>query len=99
RDFHVTGVQTCALPILELYPFRKLIEAGVKSVMVGHLNIPALDSTKNHVSSLSKPIVTGLLKEKMGYTGLITTDAMNMKGVADRSEERRVGNECNTGSE
>jgi beta-N-acetylhexosaminidase len=72
------------LDSLELYPFRKLIEAGVKSVMVGHLNIPALDSTKNHVSSLSKPIVTGLLKEKMGYTGLITTDAMNMKGVADR---------------
>lgn len=72
------------LDSLELYPFRKLIEAGVKSVMVGHLNIPALDSTKNHVSSLSKPIVTDLLKEKMGYTGLITTDAMNMKGVADR---------------
>ena len=72
------------LDSLELYPFRGLIEAGVKSVMVGHLNIPALDTTKNHVSSLSKPIVTGLLKEKMGYTGLITTDAMNMKGVADR---------------
>lgn len=72
------------LDSLELYPFRGLIDAGVKSVMVAHLNIPALDSTKNHVSSLSKPIVTGLLKEKMGYTGLITTDAMNMKGVADR---------------
>lgn len=72
------------LDSLELYPFRALIKAGVKSVMVGHLNIPALDPAKNQAASLSKPIITGLLKGELGYEGLITTDAMNMKGVADR---------------
>lgn len=72
------------LDSIELYPFRELISEGVKSIMVGHLNIPALDPQENQASSLSKPIVTGLLKNELGYEGLIITDAMNMKGVADR---------------
>ena len=71
------------LDSLELYPFRRLIHEGVGSIMVGHLNIPSLDPTENQASSLSKPIVTGLLREELGYEGLITTDAMNMKAVAD----------------
>lgn len=69
---------------IELYPFRELIKGGVKSIMVGHLNIPALDPKENQASSLSKPIVSDLLKKELGYEGLIITDAMNMKGVADR---------------
>ncbi len=69
------------LDTLELYPFREIIKAGVGGIMVAHLNIPALDATKDLPSSLSKPIVTGLLKDKMGFKGLIVTDAMNMKGV------------------
>ena len=68
------------LDSLELYPFRKILEAGIGGVMVAHLDIPALDST-GVPSTLSKPIITGLLKEKMGFEGLIVTDAMNMKGV------------------
>lgn len=68
------------LDTLELYPFRKIIHAGVGGVMVAHLNIPALDST-GLPSTLSKPIITDLLKNKLHFQGLIVTDAMNMKGV------------------
>lgn len=68
------------LDTLELYPFRKIIDAGVGGVMVAHLNIPALDST-GLPSTLSKPIITDLLKNKLHFQGLIVTDAMNMKGV------------------
>src|SRR5690606_18682396 len=79
------------LDSLELYPFRELIKAGVHSVMVGHLNIPSLDPAKNRPSSLSQPIVTDLLQNELGYTGLITTDAMNMKAVADRYPSGKAG--------
>ncbi|MGB8704810.1 MAG: glycoside hydrolase family 3 N-terminal domain-containing protein [Gillisia sp.] len=68
------------LDSLELYPFRKIINAGIGAVMVAHLDIPALDST-GVPSTLSKPIVSGLLKGKLGFGGLVVTDAMNMKGV------------------
>lgn len=68
------------LDTLELYPFRELIKAGVGGVMVAHLNIPALDSARGP-STLSKRIVTGLLRNELGFTGLVVTDAMNMKGV------------------
>lgn len=70
------------LDSLELYPFKKLIDENVMSVMVAHLNIPALD-TSNTPSSLSKPIITDLLRKEMGFEGIIITDALNMKGVAD----------------
>ncbi len=66
---------------VELVPFKTLIAAGVGGVMVAHMNIPSLDSTANLPSTLSKPIVTGLLKEELGFEGLIMTDALNMKGV------------------
>ncbi|MDT0690433.1 glycoside hydrolase family 3 N-terminal domain-containing protein [Salegentibacter sp. F188] len=68
------------LDSLELYPFRELIRAGVGGMMVAHLDIPALDST-GVASTLSKPIITGLLKQRLEFKGLIVTDAMNMKGV------------------
>ncbi|WP_026836839.1 glycoside hydrolase family 3 N-terminal domain-containing protein [Gillisia sp. JM1] len=64
----------------ELYPFREIIKAGIGGVMVAHLDIPALDST-GIPSTLSKPIISGLLKDELGFQGLIVTDAMNMKGV------------------
>jgi beta-N-acetylhexosaminidase len=69
------------LDSLELYPFTKMIEGGVMSVMTAHLNVPALDTTLNTPSSLSKQIVTGLLKEEMGFKGIVVTDALNMKGA------------------
>lgn len=70
------------LDSLELYPFKKLIDEDVMSVMVAHLNIPALD-TSNTPASLSKAIITDLLRTEMGFDGIIITDALNMKGVAD----------------
>lgn len=66
----------------ELYPFRELISRGISSVMVGHLFVPAIDSSKNIASSISKPIVTSLLKDDLGFKGLVFTDALNMKGVS-----------------
>jgi len=70
------------LDSLELYPFKQLIKEGLTSMMVAHLYIPELDSSENTASTLSEPIVTGLLKEKLGFEGLIFTDALNMKGVS-----------------
>lgn len=65
----------------ELYPFRKLIEHGVSSVMIGHLKVPALTES-NAPASLSSKLVTEILKEKMGFNGLVVTDALNMKGAS-----------------
>jgi len=65
---------------LELFPFRSLMARGLGGMMVAHLNIPALDTT-GLPSTLSRNITTGLLKQKMGFEGIIFTDAMNMKGV------------------
>jgi beta-glucosidase-like glycosyl hydrolase/CubicO group peptidase (beta-lactamase class C family) len=70
------------LDSIELYPFRELIAKGLGSMMVAHLYIPALDSTKNQPSTLSKKIITELLRDQMGFKGLIFTDALNMQGVA-----------------
>lgn len=68
------------LDAIELYPFREMIEAGVGSIMVAHLNVPVLDPS-GVPSTLSKPIVTNLLRKELGFNGLIVTDAMNMRGV------------------
>lgn len=70
------------LDTLELYPFKELIAQGLGSMMVAHLYIPALDSTLNQASTLSKKVVTELLKDSLGFKGLIFTDALNMKGVS-----------------
>ena len=70
---------------VELYPYRKLITEGLSSVMVAHLNVPSLDAT-GFPSSLSKHIVTDILKEKLNFQGLIFTDALTMKGAADFDE-------------
>jgi len=66
----------------ELKPFDILIEHGVKSVMVAHLRIPYLDNRPNMPSSLSPKIVSKLLRNDLGFNGLIITDAMNMKGIS-----------------
>ena len=70
------------LDSLELYPFRAMIDAGVAMVMVGHLSVPALDPTGTP-ASISYPIVTGLLRNELGFDGVIITDALEMKGVAE----------------
>lgn len=70
------------LEALELYPFRQAIEAGVGSIMVAHLFIPAIDNKPNTPTSISRKAVTKLLKEEMGFKGLVITDALEMKGIA-----------------
>lgn len=75
------------LDSMELYPFRDQIKEGVKMVMMGHLHIPALDSA---VSSISYPIVTGLLKEELGFDGVVVTDALTMKGVSENMESADI---------
>ncbi len=69
------------LDTLELYPFKELIKAGAPAVMVAHMNIPSLDDTPNMPSSISKKVVTDLLRNELGFKGLTVTDAMDMKGV------------------
>lgn len=78
------------LDSLELYPFRSLIQNGVQSVMIAHLNIPQLDNRPNRPSTLSKPIVHDLLQQEMGFKGLIFTDALGMKGVTKHFEPGEV---------
>ncbi|MGB3066222.1 glycoside hydrolase family 3 protein [Sphingobacterium thalpophilum] len=69
------------LDTLEMYPFKELINAGAPAVMVAHMNIPSLDATPNMPSSISKKVVTDLLRNELGFKGLTVTDAMDMKGV------------------
>jgi beta-N-acetylhexosaminidase len=86
-DSHLTlptvRVDRRRLDTLELPPFRNLIQNGVGGMMVAHLNVPALDSTGGP-STLSRGIVTDMLRGEMGFQGLIFTDAMNMKGVISK---------------
>lgn len=69
-----------ALTDVELLPFRSYIEAGLSGVMVGHLSVPALDASGTP-ASMSSAIITDLLKKKMGFKGLVWTDALAMKGA------------------
>ncbi|MGV8812511.1 MAG: glycoside hydrolase family 3 N-terminal domain-containing protein [Gelidibacter sp.] len=71
---------------IELYPYRKLINEGLSSVMVAHLNVPSLEPKVGTPSSLSKYIITDLLKERLQFDGLIFTDALEMKGVSTFSK-------------
>lgn len=87
---------------IELYPYRKLITEGLSSVMVAHLNVPSLEPREGFPSSLSKHIVTNILKERLGFKGLIFTDALTMKGAADyikKSSDVSTNNTINTGGE
>jgi len=65
---------------VEAYPFRYLSERGISGIMTGHLNVPAIDRSGT-TSSLSKKVVTDYLKNEIGYSGFVVTDAINMKGV------------------
>jgi len=69
------------LDTLEMYPFQQAVKAGITGIMIAHMNIPALDTTAHLPSTLSRPIVTGVLKDELGFKGLVVSDAMEMKGV------------------
>lgn len=75
---------------IELAPFQYMIDNGVNGAMVGHLYFPAIEKVKNTSSSLSYGVVTELLKEEMGFEGLIFTDGLDMKGVSEKVKQDSV---------
>ncbi|MGA7686101.1 MAG: glycoside hydrolase family 3 N-terminal domain-containing protein [Terriglobales bacterium] len=76
----VTG-DRARLEAVELPPFKRAIAAGVDAVMVAHVTVPALDAEPNRVATTSKAVVTGLLREEMGFKGIVVTDALDMAGL------------------
>src|SRR5258705_12395411 len=83
-DLPVIRADRARLNTLELVPFRAAISAGASSIMTGHLNVPSLEPDPNTPATLSENILTGLLRDEMGYQGLIVTDAMDMGGITVR---------------
>lgn len=84
-DSHLSVAQVTGdrkrLNSVELAPFRKAIEAGVDSVMVAHVSVPALEPDANRVATTSPAIVTNLLKQELGFQGIVVTDALDMAGL------------------
>jgi beta-N-acetylhexosaminidase len=80
-DLPVIPFNRNRLDSLELFPYRELIKNGLQGVMVAHLSIPNLDTTKNLASTLSQKIVTNLLRKDLNFKGLVFTDAMDMQGA------------------
>lgn len=68
---------------VELVPFRAGLAAGADAVMVGHIELPALDETPRTPATFSRPIVTGLLRGELGFRGLVYTDSMAMRAVSE----------------
>ncbi len=80
-DLPVINKSITQLDSLELYPFRRIFDAGIGSVMLAHLYIPAIDTTTNRATSLSPANVNELMRKKLNYNGLTFTDALEMQGV------------------
>ncbi|HEY5086442.1 MAG TPA: glycoside hydrolase family 3 N-terminal domain-containing protein [Gemmatimonadaceae bacterium] len=79
----IVNVSRARLDTVELVPFRAAIKAGVGAVMTFHGSMPALDSS-GAPGTLSSNVVTGLLRQQLGFNGLVISDAMDMKGVTDK---------------
>jgi beta-N-acetylhexosaminidase len=75
------NVDRAHLDSIELPPFREAITAGVDSVMVAHVTVPALDPDPDHVATISPLIVSDLLEKQLGFKGIIVTDALDMAGL------------------
>lgn len=89
-DLPVVAHDANRLNLIELAPFKALMNKGIGGVMVAHLFVPALEPQTGIPASLSKNIITGILKEKFGYKGLIITDALNMGAVANKYKAGEV---------
>jgi beta-N-acetylhexosaminidase len=66
---------------VELPPFKKAIAAGVDSVMVAHVTVPALDPDPNKVATISAAVINGVLRKQLGFKNLVVTDALEMRGL------------------
>lgn len=80
-DLPVINKTKKQLQQLELYPFKQIFKAGVSSVMIAHLSVPAIDKTPNKPTSISYKNITQLMRKEMKYQGLTFTDALEMQGV------------------
>src|SRR6202045_3773109 len=105
-DSHLSVAQVTGdrarLESVELVPFRKAIEAGVDSVMVAHVTVPALEPDANRVATTSPAIVTDLLKRQLGFQGIVVTDALDMAGLTrlySTNTGRAAVDACKAGSD
>lgn len=89
KELPVVNNSYLQIRAIDFVPFQEGINAGASTVMIAHLNVPSLDSTGTP-SSLSKPIIHGYLKGELGYDGLVVSDALGMKAVADRYGKTEV---------
>ena len=94
KDSHLTlpivNASKERMDSFELYPYRFLIKKGLSAVMTAHLHVPALEKDKGRPTSLSKNVVTGILREDLGFEGLVVTDALNMKGATQYAAPGKI---------
>ncbi|OEJ96197.1 glycoside hydrolase family 3 protein [Streptomyces thermolilacinus] len=74
---------------LDAPPFRSAIAAGIDSIMTAHIVVPSLDPSEDP-ATLSRPILTGILRERLGYDGVVVTDSLGMEGVRTKYGDDRV---------
>ena len=89
-DLAVVEHPRSRLDAVELVPFRAAIAAGIDAVMSSHIRLPALDPTEGRPATLSRPILTGLLRQELGFSGLIFTDSMSMHAISRRFTPERA---------
>ena len=94
NDLPVITKELDALRNLDIVPFKNVIDAGVMSIMAAHVAFPALENNKNVPASLSQNVVTKLLKEELGFKGLVVTDALNMAGIIKHFTTEQVALMC-----
>ncbi|MFZ9402765.1 MAG: glycoside hydrolase family 3 N-terminal domain-containing protein [Sediminibacterium sp.] len=82
-DIPVVNKSREALDSMEIAPFKALIDAGIESVMVAHLSVPAIDNGEKRPTSLSSKAINGLLKTELGFKGIAVTDALDMKAISN----------------
>ena len=82
----VVNHDTKRLHDIELYPFKQCIKAGILGIMTAHINMPKYDTHSNLPATLSKYIISDLLRNELGFSGLIFTDALNMKAITNNYE-------------
>ncbi|WP_327297525.1 MULTISPECIES: glycoside hydrolase family 3 protein [unclassified Streptomyces] len=70
-------------------PFKAAVAAGIDAIMTAHIQFPALDPS-NDPATLSRPILTGILRQELGYDGVVVTDSLGMQGVRDKYGDDRV---------
>jgi len=89
-DLPVISHDRNRLEEIELHPFRALSQEGIGSMMVAHLQVPVLDNEPNTPTTLSRNTVHNLLKEDIGFEGIIFTDGLEMKGVTKHHGDGEV---------